>query len=216
MGRDRGNPARTPGRSGPAVHVSPRQPDPGEADLAGSHRGERAGLLGAEDDRRVGGRGTPMGRACPGRASMWRSRSPRWGRRRCRNRRPGRCQRRTRSLRAGLSGDQQEPQPGQVLLEGRQQRWDAAHRRDPFFLEVLLRGPRPAGRRVRLWRQRRPGDPGGPDLFHRKIKGDRHPLVHAVRAAQRRTRPPPPGQNCRCWPGPPPRPWAGPWTRRCR
>ena len=168
-----------------AVDVPAGQPDPGDAQLADPPAGQGAvRVVGVEDDDRVGGQGHADGHGAVGI-----DRGPGGGDRGLGGpvdveEPPARpVPAHDQVVRAGLAGDEQEPQFRQVLLDRRQQRGHAAHRRDPPLQQVLVQ-IRPEQRRPgRLGHQRRAGRPRHPDLLDREVEGDRHALVHPVAEA---------------------------------
>ena len=86
--------------------------------------------------------------------------------------------------RAGFAGDEDEPEPGQLLVDRGQQRRYAAERRDAVPDEKGGEVPTDQRPGRRAGHQRRAGDQRHPDLLHREVEGDRHPLVDAVVRAQ--------------------------------
>ena len=99
-----------------------------------------------------------------------------------RNLRPGRCQRSTSSWGHDSPDDEQEADPGNVLVQGGQQGGHAAQRGDPLVREELMQLRADQAGRAGLRNECRTGHPGNPDLLDREVEGHGEALVDTVGA----------------------------------
>src|SRR5947209_5937831 len=83
-------------------------------------------------------------------------------------------------LRAGLPGNQQEPQVGQIVLDGGQQGPNAAHRRDAALAEGYVQVAAQKAHAGWFGIQCRASYPWHPDLHDREVERDREALVNSV------------------------------------
>ena len=83
-------------------------------------------------------------------------------------------------LRAGLAGNQDEPEQRQVVVERGEKRRHAAQRRDPPGFQELGQVVSDQTGSCGGSDQCRSGIQGNPDFLDREVEGDRHALVDAV------------------------------------
>src|SRR5262249_34246825 len=164
-----------------AIHVTEREADASNADLAEFAVLHRLVLVRVEDDDRISRERLADGDWLFGTQLGQRRSDGRFGRAvRIEDAAVRAIPARHEGLRAGLTAHQQKPQLRQILLDGPEQRPAARPHRDLPIAPKSRQPLAPPGQPRARGNQRRARDQRHPDLLDREIEGDGHALIDAV------------------------------------